>query len=57
MAAAVSIHHLLSGLAVTTSAHDNADMPAIIDSVCVAMQTTNLETFDVNFVTTLKMIY
>jgi hypothetical protein len=45
MAAAVSIHHLLSGLAVTTSAHDNADMPAIIDSVCVAMQTTNLKTW------------
>jgi hypothetical protein len=57
MAVAVSIHHLLSGVAVAAGAHDDADTPAILDSVCVATQTTNSETFDVSFVTTLKMIY
>jgi hypothetical protein len=39
MAAAVSIHHLLSSLAITTGAHDDADTSAIIDSMCVVTQT------------------
>jgi hypothetical protein len=46
---AVSIHHLLSGVAVAAGAHDDADTAAILDSVCVATHTTNPETFYMSF--------
>jgi hypothetical protein len=57
-AAAASFHiHLLLLSAVSAAGVDDADTPAILDTVCAATQTVDPEAFDMNFDTTMEMIY
>ncbi|XP_008649611.1 cysteine-rich receptor-like protein kinase 2 isoform X7 [Zea mays] len=56
-AASFHIHLLLLSAVSAAGVDDDADTPAILDTVCAATQTVDPEAFDMSFDTTMEMIY